>query len=96
VSDLVAIGCAETLMSQGLQVPGDMSIAGFGNVLAAEYFRVPLTTTNQPKYRLGIAAMETMMKLLRNEKVQSQRLAAEFVERKSTAPPKAQGATTAR
>jgi hypothetical protein len=30
-----------------------------------------------------------MMKLLRGETVQSQRLSAELIERKSTAPPKA-------
>lgn len=90
VSDLVAIGCASALLSQGLKIPEDISIAGFGNILVAEYFRVPLTTISQPKHRLGSAAMDTMMSLLRGEKVQSKRLPAELVERKSTAPPKTQ------
>jgi LacI family transcriptional regulator len=49
---------------------------------------VPLTTIRQPKFRLGIAAVETMMNLIRGEKVQPKRLPAELVERKSTAPPK--------
>ena len=53
VNDLVAIGCAETLLSQGLRIPEDISVVGFGNVMAAEYFRVPLTTIRQPKFRLG-------------------------------------------
>ena len=88
VSDLVAIGCAETLLSQGLRIPEDISLAGFGNILAAEFYRVPLTTASQPKYRLGMAAMDTMIKLLRNEKVQTQRIPAELIARKSTAPPK--------
>jgi DNA-binding LacI/PurR family transcriptional regulator len=88
VSDLVAIGCADALLSQGLKIPGDISIAGFGNILTAEHFRVPLTTIRQPKFRLGIAAVETMMNLIRGEKVQPKRLPAELVERKSTAPPK--------
>jgi LacI family transcriptional regulator len=88
VNDLVAVGCAETLLAQGLKIPEDISMAGFGNVLVAEYFRVPLTTASQPKMRLGIAAVEAMMKLLRGETVQSQRLSAELIERKSTAPPK--------
>jgi LacI family transcriptional regulator len=89
VSDLVAIGCAETLLTQGLRIPDDISIAGFGNILTSEYFRTPLTTVRQPKFRLGIAAVEMMMSLIRGEKVQSRRLPAELVERKSTAPPKA-------
>ncbi len=91
VSDLVAIGCANALLSQGLKIPEDISIVGFGNILAAEHFRVPLTTISQPKHRLGSAAVDTMVSLLRGEKVQSKRLPAELVERKSTAPPKPEG-----
>ncbi|HEX3857031.1 MAG TPA: LacI family DNA-binding transcriptional regulator [Verrucomicrobiae bacterium] len=88
VSDLVAIGCANALLSQGLRIPEDISVVGFGNILTAEHFRVPLTTIRQPKYRLGNAAVETMMSLLRGEKVQSKRLPAELLVRKSSAPPK--------
>jgi LacI family transcriptional regulator len=88
VNDLVAIGCAETLLQQGVKIPEDVSIVGFGNILAAEFYRVPMTTVSQPKHRLGTGAIETMMKLIRGEKIELKRLAAEFVERKSTAPPK--------
>ena len=77
VSDLVAIGCAETLLSQGIKIPEDISLVGFGNILAAEFYRVPLTTVSQPKHRLGVAALETMMFLIRGEKFQLKRLAAE-------------------
>ena len=89
VSDLVAIGCAEVLLQQGIKIPEEVSIAGFGNVLTAEYYRVPLTTVRQPKFRLGVAAVEAMMNLIRGQKISTQRLPAEIVERKSTAPPKA-------
>jgi len=61
---------------------------GFGNILTAEYFRVPLTTLRQPKYRLGMAAVEVMMNLLKGQRVETKRLSAELIERKSTAPPK--------
>ena len=90
VSDLVAIGCAETLLSQGINIPEDVSLAGFGNVLTAEYYRVPLTTVRQPKHRLGVAAVEKMMKLIRGESVQTKRLSAELEVRKSTATPRKQ------
>ncbi len=89
VSDPVAIGCAEVLLQQGIKIPEDISIAGFGNILLAEHFRVPLTTVRQPKFRLGIAAVEVMMSLIRGEKVSTQRLPAEIIERQSTSPPKA-------
>ena len=89
VSDLVAIGCAATLLAQGLKIPEDLSVAGFGNILLTEHFRVPLTTVRQPKLRLGVAAMDMMIQLLRGERVQTRRLPAELLARDSTAAPKA-------
>jgi DNA-binding LacI/PurR family transcriptional regulator len=84
VNDLVAVGCAETLLRQGVRIPQDMSIIGFGNVLLSEHFRVPLTTLRQPKFRLGMAAMDAMEALLRGERTESKRLPAELVVRGST------------
>src|SRR5690606_16253485 len=72
-SDLVAIGAADALLNQGLRIPQDLSIVGFGNILTSEFFRVPLSTISQPKFRLGTAAVETMMPLLKGEKVESKR-----------------------
>jgi len=89
VNDLVAIGCASTFLNQGFNIPGHISIAGFGNILLTEHFRIPLTTVRQPKYRLGVAAVEMMMQLIRGERVQTRRLPGELLERESTAPPKA-------
>ena len=75
------------MLSRGLRIPEDISIVGFGNVMTAEYFRVPLTTIRQPKFRLAMAAMDMMTNLLRGQPVESKRLSAELIERKSTAPP---------
>jgi len=86
-NDLVAIGAAGTLLDQGVKIPEDISVVGFGNTLTAEHFRVPLTTVSQPKYRRGIAAMESMSTLLAGESAGTKRLAAELVIRKSTAAP---------
>lgn len=87
VNDAVAIGCAEILLQQGLKIPDDISIAGFGNILTAEYYRVPLTTVRQPKRRFGVAAVEVLMNMIRGEKAVSRRLPAELVIRQSTAAP---------
>lgn len=84
-TDLTAIGAANLLLNQGLKVPDDISVAGFGNTLVAEYFRVPLTTVRQPKFRLGAAAIEILKKQLRKEPAEPRRLEAEIVERASTA-----------
>ncbi len=88
-NDLAAIGAAGVLIDQGMKIPGDFSIIGHGNVLTAEHFRVPLTTIRQPKFRLGIAAIEMMMRMLEGESPESRRLPAELFVRKSTAAPSA-------
>ncbi len=87
VNDLVAIGVADVLLNQGMRIPEQMSVAGFGNILVSEYFRVPLTTVRQPKLRLGYAAMDLMQALHRGEPPESKRLRAEVIVRASTAPP---------
>jgi len=86
-NDLVAIGAATVFLNQGIRIPQDLSIVGFGNVLVSEYFRVPLTTIRQPKLRLGIAAIESMARLLRGERPENKRLRAEIVIRQSSGPP---------
>jgi LacI family transcriptional regulator len=86
VNDLVAIGAADALLNQGVRIPQDLSVAGFGNVLVSEFFRVPLTTVRQPKLRLGSVAMELMQKLLEGERPASVRIPAELTLRASTGP----------
>jgi LacI family transcriptional regulator len=87
VNDLVAIGCADTLLNQGFKIPQDISLMGFGNTITSEYFRVPMTTVRQPKFRLGMAAVETMLQLLRSQRADTKRLPAELIARASTAAP---------
>jgi DNA-binding LacI/PurR family transcriptional regulator len=89
-NDLVAVGAGDMFLNQGLKIPQDLSLAGFGNILVAEYFRVPLTTVRQPKLRLGEAAMDLMLQLQRGVRVEPKRLASELIVRVSTAPPPAE------
>ncbi len=88
VCDLVAMGAANVFLNQGVKIPEDLSIAGFGNIQMSQHFRVPLSTVRQPKLRLGVAAMDTMQKLRRGEHPEPKRLPAEIIVRASTARPK--------
>ena len=88
VNDLVAIGAANVLLRQGLRIPADFSVVGFGNILLSEHFRVPLTTIRQPKLRLGVAAMESMLQLLTGENPGNRRLPGELAVRESTSRPR--------
>lgn len=87
VNDLIAIGAGSMFLQQGIRIPQDLSLVGFGNVLTSEHFRVPLTTVRQPKHRLGVAAMECMKQLLEGKSPDSRRLPAELVVRASSGPP---------
>lgn len=85
-NDMSAIGVASLLIKQGVKIPEQISIVGFGNILLCEYFKVPLTTVRQPKFRLGQAAMEMMRLLLKEEAGQStKRLPCDLLVRASTA-----------
>jgi len=90
VNDLVAMGAGNLLLNKGLRIPNDFSLVGFGNVLAAEFFRVPLTTVRLPKYRLGKTAMEMLLQLIKGEPVSSKTMSTEIIVRASAAqaPPK--------
>jgi LacI family transcriptional regulator len=83
-NDMVAIGAAQVFQSQGWSIPKQISIAGFGNTLLGEHCGVPLTTIRQPKFRLGLGAMELMQKLLRGERPPPRRIEAELIIRAST------------
>jgi DNA-binding LacI/PurR family transcriptional regulator len=89
VNDTVAVGIVETLLKQGIRVPEDISVVGFGNILLSRHFRVPLTTIRQPKYRLGLAAVELMQQLLQGKRPEPKRLTADLLVRNSSGMPPA-------
>jgi DNA-binding LacI/PurR family transcriptional regulator len=88
-NDMVAVGCSEVLIAQKISIPEDISVVGFGDTMLSEHFRVPLTTVSQPKHRLGLAAMESMLQLLRGQRPEPKRLPAHLVVRASSGIPPA-------
>jgi LacI family transcriptional regulator len=89
VNDMIAVGCIETLLKQGIRVPEDISVVGYGNILLSRHSRVPLTTCRQPKYRLGAAAADAMQQLLKGKRPDPKRLPAELIVRESSGTPPA-------
>jgi DNA-binding LacI/PurR family transcriptional regulator len=84
VNDPVAVGAMRAFRQQGLRVPEDISVAGFGNVLLGENAPVALTTVRQPKFTLAMAAMEAMQDLLKGQTPASRRLPTSLLVRQST------------
>jgi LacI family repressor for deo operon, udp, cdd, tsx, nupC, and nupG len=88
-SDQMAIGVMRTLLSAGLKVPGDISVAGFDDIEFAAVAEPSLTTIRQPRRELGQAAASALIDLLHGRPTpKSIRLDTELVIRNSVAPAK--------
>ncbi|PSU20004.1 substrate-binding domain-containing protein [Photobacterium kishitanii] len=63
-NDMMAMGVINAANECGIQIPNDLSIIGYDDIHIAKYMSPALTTIHQPKYRLGQAAVETLLKRL--------------------------------
>jgi LacI family transcriptional regulator/LacI family repressor for deo operon, udp, cdd, tsx, nupC, and nupG len=93
-NDMMAVGVLHALKDAGLHVPNSCSVVGFDNIPITAYSEPPLTTFEQPKYQLGIAAAQMMIDLLVSAhegilpaEPETRILKGRMVIRESTAPP---------
>jgi len=87
-NDEMAIGLIRGLVSAGVRVPEDISVAGFDDIEFAEMTSPALTTIRQPRRELGRNGASVLLALLRGETPPARiRLDTELVERGSTAAP---------
>jgi LacI family transcriptional regulator len=60
-NDLMAMGAIMAVRELGLHCPEDVSIVGFDNLDLVDLLQPPLTTVQQPVYRLGVTATELLI-----------------------------------
>lgn len=88
-NDLLALGVLRRLAERGIDVPEDISVVGYDNILAAEFCNPPLTTLGGPTGRVGRAAVDLLLRMIREpgRPLSETRLevASELVIRGSTA-----------
>lgn len=65
-NDMMAMGVIQAANLRGLRVPDDLSLIGYDDVHIAKFMTPALTTIHQPKYRLGKAAVDTLLYRLEN------------------------------
>lgn len=83
-NDDMAAGILSIAHRRGLNIPGDLSVAGFGDDALAGYVWPPLTTVRQPTRMLGFVAADLLlMPTTGNER---RELSFELIVRASTGP----------
>lgn len=60
-NDMMALGCLFALLQAGLQVPGDIAVAGFDDIPLARYANPSLTTMRVDIAQLGADAMRLLL-----------------------------------
>ena len=85
-SDYIAAKSLRCLKQLGLNVPKDVQIIGYDNILICELTDPTLSTIAQPIYEMGILGANTLFKLLNKEELEEFhiQLPVTFVEREST------------
>lgn len=76
-NDLVALGCIEELERESLHCPEDISVIGFNNMPYLDQFRVPLTTIDIPRMRMGEEAAKMILERLKKPDMPQQHIVLE-------------------
>lgn len=63
-NDMMAMGVINAANEKGIAIPQELSIIGYDDIQIAKFMSPSLTTIHQPKYRLGQAAVETLLRRL--------------------------------
>lgn len=88
-NDVLAVGAVLEAQSQGLNVPGDISITGFDDIEIASIISPSLTTVHVPHGSLGLHSANTLLAKIHDEpSIKDMELDTYIVERQSLAAPK--------
>lgn len=89
-NDLMAIGALEYCRANALDVPGDVSIAGFDDIPTVQLLTPRLTTVRQPAHEMGMRAAELLISMVQGRENTDllRPHPVELVVRESTAKPK--------
>jgi LacI family transcriptional regulator, galactose operon repressor len=85
-NDLLAIGALERLAALGIDVPAEVSVAGFDDISTAALTAPSLSTVRLPLREMGRRGFEHADRLLAGDQPDRQLLPTEVVLRGSTAP----------
>jgi LacI family transcriptional regulator len=81
----MAFGVIKAAIEMGLKLPEDVSLIGFDDVELTALAHPPLTTIRQPKYEMGFAAIDVLLRLSagKDRTPEHRVLGVELIERSS-------------
>ncbi|MFC4766210.1 LacI family DNA-binding transcriptional regulator [Effusibacillus consociatus] len=87
-TDAMAFSCMDAVLSMGLRIPEDVSLAGIDDISMASHHAIQLTSVGHHKFRIGEIAAENLIEMIEHG-VESDRprqiiLQPELVIRKTT------------
>lgn len=68
-NDRMAFGALEALEARGLDIPDDIALTGFDDILETQSLGVPLTTVRQSFYQAGKQALELLVRRLEGDSI---------------------------
>lgn len=76
-NDLIALGVLKALIKRGVPVPGTISLVGYDDIAAASIVTPALTTIRQPTYRMGVKAVEVLLRQIAGNAAESEHVVLE-------------------
>ncbi len=84
-NDQMAIGFIRALQARQRQVPHDLAVVGFDDILLSRYMRPSLTTVGTSRFQWGALAASQLIGFLENESaVQTDRIPTRLIARESS------------
>jgi len=89
-SNLMAIGALKAVAAAGLEVPGDISIICFDDVIGGELIGPGIAAVMQPTYEIGVTSVELLLRRIADPDAAIRKVvvATKLVPRGSIGPPR--------
>ncbi len=84
-SDLLAMTAINALRELGREVPRDLGVVGYDDIVLAHYYHPPLTTIRQPIRAAGEALVASLLELIDGRAAASSQLPTELIVRSTAA-----------
>jgi LacI family transcriptional regulator len=84
-NDQMAFGAVKAIREARLKIPKDVALISFDNVPLCSYFEPSITSIEIPRYTIGCAAVELLVKLIQGRKAERTRwFKVQLITRQST------------